>query len=39
MSVVIVHAYFKIDLDVLWEVMTISLPKLVPQLESIVNQE
>ena len=33
---VIVHAYFKIDLDVLWEVITINLPQLIPQLEAIV---
>jgi len=32
---VIVHAYFKIDLDILWEAVTISLPALIPQLEAV----
>ena len=34
---VIVHAYFKIDLDVLWEALTISLPMLIPQLEALTH--
>ena len=36
---VIVHAYFRIDLDILWEAVAVSLPILIPQLEAIANQK
>jgi uncharacterized protein with HEPN domain len=34
---IIVHAYFKIDLDALWEAVTISLAELIPQLHAILD--
>ena len=34
---IIVHAYFKIDLDALSEAVTISLAELIPQLQAILD--
>ena len=31
----LIHAYFKVDMDVLWETVTISVPALIEQLEKI----
>ena len=33
------HAYFNIDLDILWEVVTNDLPLLISQLENIIDAE
>ena len=35
----IVHAYFEIDLDVVWRIVQEDLPKLISQLESLVPSE
>ncbi len=35
----LIHAYFDVDLDVLWSTVTEDLPPLVPQLEDIVLRE
>ena len=34
----LVHAYFEIDLDVVWYKTTVSLPPLIPILERIIAQ-
>jgi uncharacterized protein with HEPN domain len=33
---VLVHAYFKIDLDIVWEALTKDLPELIAKLETII---
>ncbi|MFM7220763.1 MAG: DUF86 domain-containing protein [Nodosilinea sp.] len=33
------HAYFEIDLDIVWEVVTHDLPPLVIELEKIISLE
>lgn len=33
------HAYFEIDLDIVWQVVTNDLPLLVPELEKIITLE
>ncbi len=35
----LVHAYFDIDLDVLWQTVEIDLPALIPQIEALVPSE
>lgn len=35
----LVHGYFAVDYDVLWDVVHNDLPKLIPQLEAIVPPE
>lgn len=35
----LVHAYFEIDLDVVWYTATVSLPSLIPVLERITRSE
>ncbi len=35
----LVHAYFEIDLDIVWEVVTNDLPSLVPDLNGIIQSE
>ncbi|MEO0490923.1 MAG: DUF86 domain-containing protein [Cyanobacteria bacterium J06635_15] len=35
----LVHAYFEIDVDVVWEVVTTDLPKLLPAVESLLTPE
>lgn len=32
----IIHSYFEVDVDILWDVVTIEIPKLVPQIEAIL---
>jgi uncharacterized protein with HEPN domain len=32
----IVHAYFEVNLDILWETVTVRLPQLAEQLEQIL---
>ncbi len=32
----LIHGYFDVDLDVVWEIISQDLPKLVPQLQKIV---
>jgi len=34
-----IHSYFDINLDVLWETLTDSLPALVPALEKILDDQ
>jgi uncharacterized protein with HEPN domain len=34
----IVHAYFEIDLDILWQTITEDLPPLVSELEKILQE-
>ena len=33
------HAYFDIDLDIVWEVITTNLPPLIAELETIIEIE
>jgi len=33
----LVHAYFKVDLDILWDIISNDLPILIPQLETIIS--
>jgi uncharacterized protein with HEPN domain len=35
----IVHAYFDVDLDVVWDTVLLSLPPLVAQLEQVIDLE
>ena len=35
----LVHAYFEIDLDIVWAVISVNLPLLLPELEQILNHE
>ncbi len=35
----IVHAYFDVDFDVVWDTVTLSLPPLIAELERIMAQE
>lgn len=32
----LIHGYFDVDLDVVWEIVSVDLPRLVPQLQRIV---
>lgn len=32
------HAYFEVDLDVIWDIITSDLPSLIPRLEALLNQ-
>jgi len=32
----LIHGYFDVDLDVVWEIVSVDLPNLVPQLRKIV---
>jgi uncharacterized protein with HEPN domain len=34
----VVHSYFEVDLDILWNVATVEVPKLVPQVEAILSE-
>jgi uncharacterized protein with HEPN domain len=33
----LIHGYFDVDLDVVWEIVSVDLPNLVPQLEKIIS--
>ena len=33
----LIHGYFEVDLDIVWEAVTLNLPILMEQLEKIVN--
>ncbi len=33
----LIHGYFDVDLDVVWEIISVDLPNLVPQLEKIIS--
>ena len=35
----IIHAYFDVDLNIVWTTVTQALPRLVPMLEAILRQE
>lgn len=35
----IVHAYFDIDYDIVWDTATINIPALIPELEAILVQD
>ena len=32
----IIHSYFEVDFDILWDVAVIEVPKLVPQIKAIL---
>lgn len=34
----LIHAYFDINLDIVWEIVNQDLPSLIPQLESLLNE-
>lgn len=34
----IVHAYFDIDLDIVWDTVTVNIPALAEELESVLSQ-
>jgi uncharacterized protein with HEPN domain len=33
----LIHAYFDIDYDIVWQAITNELPKVIPELELIIN--
>ena len=33
----LIHGYFDVDLDVVWEIVSVDLPSLIPQLERIIS--
>ena len=35
----LIHAYFDVNLDILWETVTVSIPALIPQLEAILDDK
>jgi uncharacterized protein with HEPN domain len=35
---VLIHAYFGIDDDILWDVVEVKVPELLPQLERLVDR-
>jgi len=35
----LIHAYFDVNLDILWETMTVSIPVLIPQIEAILQEK
>jgi uncharacterized protein with HEPN domain len=35
----LVHAYFDIDLDVVWDTVTIAMPKLIEQIDGMLRAE
>jgi uncharacterized protein with HEPN domain len=35
----LIHGYFKVDLDVVWEIITVDLPPLIVELEQIISPE
>ena len=39
MRQVLVHAYFDLDLDVVWQTVDVHLPPLIVQLEAILSSE
>lgn len=32
----LIHDYFRVDLDIVWDTVTLDLPALIPQLERLV---
>lgn len=35
----LIHAYFDINLDIVWHAATVEIPKIIPTLESIIDSE
>jgi uncharacterized protein with HEPN domain len=35
---VVIHAYFRVDAEILWQIVTQDLPRLKPNIESMLNQ-
>lgn len=33
----LIHAYFDVDLDILWHAVTIEIPKIIPELQKILD--
>lgn len=33
----LIHAYFNIDYDIVWQALKIEIPKIIPQIEELVN--
>ncbi len=34
----LIHGYFEVDLDIVWAIVTRDIPKLIPQLEGLLQQ-
>jgi uncharacterized protein with HEPN domain len=35
----LIHGYADVDLDIVWQVLTVDLPRIIPQLERILSSE
>ena len=35
----LIHGYFDVDLDVVWAILTVDLPTLLPRLQRLMDQE